>query len=94
MRTDRLCFAAAAAIGAQVAVLSSTAGAPAAVFNFVAFAAITLLLWIATDGKRPVLVVGAVMALGCAPITTMPWRAAAASTACASTRAISAMPTR
>jgi VanZ family protein len=35
------------------------------VWHFLAYAALTLLLWIATDGKRPALVVGAVMVLGC-----------------------------
>jgi hypothetical protein len=64
MRTERLCFAAAAAIGAQVLVLSSTSGAPAALFNFIAFAAITLLLWIATRGARPGHVTGATAAAG------------------------------
>jgi VanZ family protein len=34
-------------------------------WHFLAYAALTLLLWIATDGKRPALVVGAVMVLGC-----------------------------
>jgi hypothetical protein len=64
MRTDRLCFAGAAAIAVQVVVLSSTTGAPAAVFNFIAFAAITLLLWIATRGRRPGHVTGATAAAG------------------------------
>ena len=35
------------------------------VWHFLAYAGLTLLLWIATDGKRPALVVGAVMVLGC-----------------------------
>jgi hypothetical protein len=64
MHTERLCFAAAAAIGAQVMVLGSTSGAPAALFNFVAFAAITLLLWIATRGRRPGHLTGASAAAG------------------------------
>ena len=33
-------------------------------WHFLAYSALTLLLWIGTDGKRPVLVVAAVMALG------------------------------
>jgi VanZ family protein len=33
-------------------------------WHFLAYAALTLLLWIATDGRRPVLLVAAVMALG------------------------------
>ena len=53
-----------AVIGAQVAFLGSTTGAPVAVFNFIAFAAITLLLWIATRGRRPGHVTGATAAAG------------------------------
>jgi VanZ family protein len=34
------------------------------VWHFLAYAALTLLLWIATDGRRPALVVGVVMLLG------------------------------
>ena len=71
MRTDRVrapsphfCFGAAAAIATQVCLLSSTTGAPAAAFNFIAFAAITLLLWIATRGARPGHVTGATAAAG------------------------------
>ena len=33
-------------------------------WHFLAYGALTLLLWIATDGRRPVLVVAAVMLLG------------------------------
>jgi VanZ family protein len=33
-------------------------------FHFIAYAALTLLLWIATDGRRPLLVVVGVMTLG------------------------------
>jgi len=33
-------------------------------WHLLAYSALTLLLWIATDGRRPVLVVGAVMVLG------------------------------
>ena len=33
-------------------------------WHFLAYSALTLLLWIGTDGKRPVLVVAAVMVLG------------------------------
>jgi VanZ family protein len=33
-------------------------------WHFLAYSALTLLLWIGTDGKRPVLVVASVMALG------------------------------
>ena len=53
-----------AAIAAQVLLLSSTTGAPVAVFNFIAFAAITLLLWIATRGRWPGQVTGASAAGG------------------------------
>jgi VanZ family protein len=34
------------------------------VWHFLAYSTLTLLLWIATDGRRPVLVVAAVMVLG------------------------------
>jgi VanZ family protein len=34
------------------------------VWHFLAYGALTLLLWIATDGRRPALVVGGVMLLG------------------------------
>jgi VanZ family protein len=34
------------------------------VWHFLAFSALTLLLWIATDGRRPMLVIVGVMALG------------------------------
>jgi len=34
------------------------------VFNFLAYASLTLLLWIATRGRRPVAVTGGVIALG------------------------------
>jgi VanZ family protein len=34
------------------------------VWHLLAYSALTLLLWIATDGRRPVLVVAAVMVLG------------------------------
>jgi hypothetical protein len=47
-----------------VILLSSTTGAPVAVFNFVAFAALTLLVWIATRGRRPAHVTGAAAAAG------------------------------
>ena len=64
MHIERLCFAATAAIGAQVVLLGSTTGAPVAVFNFIAFAAMTLLLWIATRGARPGHITGATAAAG------------------------------
>ena len=68
MRIDRLCFGAAAAIGAQILWLGSAPYALAAPFatlwHFLAFAAITLLLWIATRGQHPLVVTGGVFVLG------------------------------
>jgi len=58
----------AAAIALLIVLLGSTAYTLAqpwdTLWNFLAYAALTLLLWIATDGKRPWLVPGAVMFLG------------------------------
>ena len=56
------------AVVAQIFTLNAVPfemGAWDKVWHFLAYAALTLLLWIATDGKRPVLVVGAVMVLAC-----------------------------
>ena len=69
MRIDRPWYLIpAAAIAAQIVLLGSTAYTIAApwdtLWNFLAYAALTLVLWIATDGKRPWLVPGAVMFLG------------------------------
>jgi VanZ family protein len=36
------------------------------IWHFIAYAALTLLLWIATDGRRPLLILGVVSALGLA----------------------------
>jgi len=52
----RIELAAAAAIAAQILWLSSVAGPLATVFNFLACAALTLLLWMATRGRRPLAV--------------------------------------
>ena len=58
----------AAAIALLIVLLGSTAYTLAqpwdTLWNFLAFSALTLVLWIATDGKRPWLVPGAVMFLG------------------------------
>ena len=58
----------AAAIALLIVLLGSTAYTIAqpwdTLWNFLAFSALTLVLWIATDGKRPWLVPGAVMFLG------------------------------
>ena len=58
----------AAAIALLIVLLGSTAYTLAqpwdTLWNFLAYAALTLVLWIATDGKRPWLVPGAVMFLG------------------------------
>jgi len=59
---------AALAILAQIIVLGSSPYTIAqpwdTLWNFIAYAALTLVLWIATDGTRPWLVPGAVMLLG------------------------------
>ena len=59
---------AAAAIALQIVVLGSSpymVDMPwHAVWSLLAYAGLTLVLWIATDGKRPWLVPGAVMFLG------------------------------
>ena len=66
MRTDFLI--AGAAIALQIVVLGSSpymVDMPwHAVWSLLAYAGLTLVLWIATDGKRPWLVPGAVMFLG------------------------------
>jgi hypothetical protein len=58
----------AAAIALQIVVLGSSAYTIAqpwdTLWSFLAYAALTLVLWIATDGARPWLVPGAVMLLG------------------------------
>jgi hypothetical protein len=69
MRIEKPWFlAAAAVIALQIVALGAspyTAGQSwHAVWGFLAYAALTLVLWIATDGKRPWLVPGAVMFLG------------------------------
>jgi len=42
-------------------------------WHFLAYSALTLLLWIGTDGRRPVLVVAAVMLLGGADELRQAW---------------------
>ncbi|HWM44573.1 MAG TPA: hypothetical protein VNP36_19195 [Burkholderiales bacterium] len=68
MRTENICLGAAAAIGAQILWLSSAPYPPAAPFsvlwNFLAYASLTLLLWIAARGRRPLAVPGGVILLG------------------------------
>jgi VanZ family protein len=68
MRTEqRFSFVCAAAMVAQIFTLNSVPfdlGAWDKVWHFLAYAALTLLLWIGTDGRRPGLVVSAVMVLG------------------------------
>jgi hypothetical protein len=58
----------AAAIALQIVVLGSSAYTIAqpwdTLWSFLAYAALALVLWIATDGARPWLVPGAVMFLG------------------------------
>ena len=69
MRIEKPWFLlAAAAIALQIVALGASpymVGQPwHAVWSFLAYAALTLVLWIATDGNRPWLVPGAVMFLG------------------------------
>jgi hypothetical protein len=70
MRTDelglrpRIPLAAAAAIGALILWLSPLAGAPVMLFNLLAYASLTLLLWIAARGRRPLAVPAGVIVLG------------------------------
>ena len=58
----------AAAVALLIVALGNTAYTIAqpwdTLWNFLAYAALTLVLWIATDGNRPWLVPGAVMFLG------------------------------
>jgi hypothetical protein len=64
----RWCFFGAGAVAAQVFALGSLPFELFApwdqLFHILAYAALTLLLWIATEGRRPLLVVVGVMALG------------------------------
>ena len=69
MRIDQPWYLlAAAAIVLQIVALGSTAYTIAqpwdTLWSFLAYSALTLVLWIATDGNRPWLVPGAVMFLG------------------------------
>jgi hypothetical protein len=64
MRTDRFCLLAAAAVALQIVLLGSVSGPLVVVFNVLAYASLTLLLWIATRGSRPIAVPGSVILLG------------------------------
>jgi hypothetical protein len=69
MRIERPWFLiAAAAIALQIIVLGNSpymaAGQWHTLWSFLAYAGLSLVLWIATDGKRPWLAPGAVMFLG------------------------------
>ena len=69
MRIERVqYFVAAAAIALQIVAFNASPYAPARewdiVWTFLAYAGLTLMLWIGTDGQRPWLVPGAVMFLG------------------------------
>jgi hypothetical protein len=61
-------LAAAAAIGLQILILAAspyTLGQPwDTLWHFLAYAGLTLVLWIATDGRHPLLVGGAAMLFG------------------------------
>src|ERR687895_149289 len=64
MRTDRFCLLAAAAVALQIVLLGSVSGPLVVVFNVLAYASLTLLLWIATRGRRPLAVPGGGLLLG------------------------------
>ena len=69
MRIERAqYFVAAAVIALQIVAFNASPYAPAQewdiVWTFLAYAGLTLMLWIGTDGQRPWLVPGAVMFLG------------------------------
>jgi hypothetical protein len=71
MRIEQPWFlGAAAAIVVQILILAASPYALAqpwdTLWHFLAYAGLTLVLWIATDGRRPLLVSGAVMLLGAA----------------------------
>jgi VanZ family protein len=73
MRTSAWCWACAAALVAQIFSLSSLPFELREpfdkVFHVLAYASLALMLWIATDGRRPLLVVVGVMAIGLADET-------------------------
>ena len=69
MRIDQPWFlSAAAAIVLQILILAASPYTLAqpwdTLWHFLAYAGLTLVLWIATDGRRPLVVSGAVMLLG------------------------------
>ncbi len=70
MRIDRWCWVCAAVLVAQIFSLSSLPFELREpfdkVFHVLAYASLAMMFWIATDGRRPVLVVAGVMALGLA----------------------------
>ena len=81
MRTDRFCLLAAAAVTAQILWLSALPGPLVTVFNFLAYASLTLLLCIATRGRRPLAVPAGVTLLGACALNPAVAAAAAALTA-------------
>ena len=62
--TPKFALAAAAAICVQILLLSSVTGPLVTVFNVLAYASLTVLLWIATRGRRPIAVPASVILLG------------------------------
>jgi hypothetical protein len=60
----RFCLFAAAAVAVQILWLSPLAGPSVMLFNFLAYASLTLLLWIAAHGRRPLAVPVGVILLG------------------------------
>jgi VanZ family protein len=70
MRIDRWCWICAAVLVAQIFSLSSVPFELREpfdkVFHVLAYGSLAMMLWVATDGRRPVLLVAGVMALGLA----------------------------
>jgi hypothetical protein len=81
MRTERFCLLAAAVVTAQILWLSPLPSPLVTVFNLLAYASLTLLLWIATRGRRPVAVPAGVTLLGACALNPALAAAAAVLTA-------------
>jgi hypothetical protein len=81
MRTDRVALVAALAVALEIFWLGPLPGPLAAAFSFLAYASLTVLLWIAARGRRPVAVPAGVMLLGACALNPAPAVAAACLTA-------------
>ncbi len=70
MLTRNWCLFCAAVVVLQIFSLAAMPFEPLepgdTIWHFIAYAAVTLLLWIATDGRRPLLIIGVACALGIA----------------------------